>query len=519
MKRRTAKAAFPWVAGSLIILGLALRLPFFTARSLWFDEAFSWRLINVPLSEFVERASADVHPVLYYVLLWFWMIPARTVGPEGTLAWMRLLSVLLSTATVAAMVGAGRVLFRSRWVGAVAGLFTAVNAFQIQYAWEARMYALGTVLTPLAMVFLARAVFARASRRTWRAGLGFGCSLGLLLHVHYYALFSWLALGAAKLLYFLHRMRFGVRSVLRSVNFRAAEVGFWLSAILFLPWLPVFLSQVGRVEEAFWIPKFTLFSVPGTLARLFWGGADHIPPRWAVLASVAALVLVVLSLRRGRSFGDLVAALSFVLPIVLSAAVSYRTSVFLDRYFLFASLGLILVLARTLSFLPRRWATSSVGVLASLGLLSVVQMWTSLDVGERPGARAAANFLTTEAPPHTTVVVSSPFVYFPMSFHLGCRPSGTPCFRNFSVSLFSETGELAHFAGAPILRSSDIAGPAVFRDSSLGGLLHDLWVIDTTGFGGSRLAVPTPYVLQREESFPELFAYQGEIIVRHYIPG
>lgn len=512
MQRRTKKNRFPWAIVILAAVGLAVRLPYVASRSLWFDEAFSWRLIQFPFGEFLGRAAADVHPILYYVVLWLWMLPARTFGPEGTLVWMRLLSVFLGATTVAAMVVAGRVLFRSYWIGVVAGLFTAVSAFQVQYAWEARMYTLGTALLPLAMASLARVVTARPAQRAWRTGLGFGLALALLLHVHYYALFSWVALGGAKLLYFFRRMLRDVSAVISSVNFRAAEVGFWMSGVFFLPWLPVFLAQAERVEAAFWIPRFRPLSIPITLARLFWGGVRDVPPWWAALAAVAALGLVLLPLVRGRSFGDVIAAMSFAIPLLLSAVVSFRTSVFLDRYFLFASLGLILLLARTVSFLPRRTATAAAVFLAVLGMVSVARFWVSLDAAEKPGARAAARLLATEASLGEPIVVSSPFVYVPIAFHVGCVAPGHLCRGGHTVRLYSETRELAHFAGGPILTVADIVGPGVFRSTAP----ERLWVVDTTGFGGSSLAVPAPYALVREDRFPEFYAYQGEIIVRAY---
>lgn len=531
MTQRRVRTLFPWVVTGLVILGFALRLPYLTVRSLWFDEAFSWRLIQFPFGEFLDRAAADVHPILYYVLLWLWMIPARiasrgvadgSAGPEMTLLLMRLFSVLLGAATVASMVIAGRVLFRSRWAGGLAGLFTAVNAFQLQYAWEARMYTLGTVLLPLAMAALVRVVEARTARLTWRAGFGFALSLGALLHVHYFALFSWVALGAAKFLCFFRRIwQQGIFVVLRSPNFRAAEVGFWLSGATFLPWLPVFLAQTQRVQAAYWIPRLGFLSVPNTIARLLWGGVSDIAPWLALLASAVALILVVIPLVRGRLFGDLVAAASFVGPLALAVLVSLSPrSVYLDRYFLFASLGFILLAARTLSLLPRRFHLPTVGLVVLFSLVSVARFWHALDFVNHRGARAAATFLMETAAPGEPVVVSSSFVYFPMAFHLGCRMPDAKCRNGLAVRLYSETGELAHFSGGPILVLSDIIGPEVFARPRLGTqdseLRTRLWAIDTTGFGGSRLAVPSPYQLEREERFSELFAYQGDIIVREY---
>lgn len=516
------KRLFPWTVGGVLALALVLRLPFLTSRSLWFDEAVSWRMSALfPSAEFFSRAAADVHPLLYYVLLGAWMLPARLVThgvaggvgllhPDTTLLWTRLFSVLWGVATIAAMISAGRVLFRSRWVAVAAGLLAAVNALHVQYAGEARMYMLGTTLLPLCMAALARVVREPAPRRAWHAGLGFGVSLGAFLHVHYFALFSWLALGVATFQFFLNRVRQGVASVLPSSNVRAATGGFCVSAALFLPWLPVFLQQVRRADAVFPAYRFDAWSVPDTTARLFWGGFLPVPHGWAVLASGVAATLVLLALLRGRSFGDVVAAACFVIPLAGGALVSLRTSVFLDRYFLFASIGLLLLLARGLSFLPPKVRTHALIFVAALGLLSIFRFWTTLDLKAHQGVRAAARVLRATAAPGAPVVASSPFVYFPLSFHLGCDPRGTKCQKNLNVRFYSNTGEIAYYAGGPLLFQGNVVGPDIFHGH------EPVWVVDTTGFDERPLVVPAPYRLVRMERFPEAFPYQGDIIVREY---
>ena len=568
-----------WGLAGVVVLASVLRFSYLTDRSLWFDEAFSWRLIQFPFGEFLERAASDVHPVLYYLTLWFWSVPLSLLGVELSLFWMRALSVVFSVATVATMYLAGTTLFRSRSLGLTAALFTAVNAFQVQYAWEARMYSLGTFLLPLTFVFLILTTRALARAWAWWYGLLFGLVTGALLHVHYYAIFSWLALGATKLLFFLWRMRRGgVRPVLRSPNFHASEVGFWLSAVLFLPWLSVFLEQSSRVQESYWIPPMNIWSIPNTMARLFLGGVHDPSHLTAVVSSVLVGVLLVFPLVRGRTRSDLLLVLSFVFPFVGSWFLSRMTSIYQDRYFVFAGLPLLLLLARTVSFLPRRPPSFAggpgrptsprlrgtheprgeggggqasggvakhplpralargaprltlVALLALGGLLTVVRFWQELDFKHHPGAAGAAAYLLGHANPRDPVVVSSSFVYFPIAFHLGCgtreirnekqgiRGSDRDgrCMNGLDVRLYAQDGQLSHFSGGPILVPEDITGPEVFSSLISHPPSPILWVVDTTGFGGSRLAVPEPLTLSSEQAFPELYRYQGEIIVRAY---
>lgn len=76
-RRRTAlarRAAVPALLLATVVLAIALRRPGVTSRSLWFDEAFSWRLSRSPVLETIERSARDNHPPLYFLLLKLWCV-------------------------------------------------------------------------------------------------------------------------------------------------------------------------------------------------------------------------------------------------------------------------------------------------------------------------------------------------------------------------------------------------------------------------------------------------------------
>jgi mannosyltransferase len=504
LNRRSWKQFTPWALTGILVLALGLRLLHLTDRSLWFDEAFSWRLLQFPFREFLTRAAADVHPVLYYILLRWWAELLAQVGIDLSLFWLRFPSVLLSVGTVAAVAWAGRVLFRSWWAGLAAALLTAVNGFHIQYAWEARMYALGTLLLALAFGLLLHCSRERVRSWAWWYALTGGAVIGALLHTHYYTLFSVAALGLFTILFLIVRT---VQTRGRTLGqpFTYGMLGMLLfGGVLFLPWVPVLLAQIARVESAFWIPALTRWSIANTMFRLLAGGVTEPSHLQAIIASLAVGVVLGVSLLRGRTRSDLLLVLSCIIPFLASWWVSQRTSVYQDRYFVFASVPLMLLLGRTLSFLPAKLRTAVllVAVVASLG--ADVDMFRDLDLPHRPGAHAAADFLEEHAKPGEPILVSSSFAYFPMAFHLSTGTNREP------PKLYSDTGQLGHFSGGPILTSNDLVGPGVFTSADR------VWVVDTTGFSAPALAVPAPYRLGQEASFRELFPYQGEIIVREY---
>jgi len=149
---------------------------------------------------------------------------------------------------------------------------------------------------------------------------------------------------------------------------------------------------------------------------------------------------------------------------------------------------------------------------------NVTQFWSSMHFQDHPGTIAATIYIENNAKSDEPILVSSSFVYFPIAFHLptGVRygiftERGSSGVHIATPKLYSESGELSHFGGGPILTKDDIIGPEIFQKQPA-----TIWAIDTTGFGGSKLNVPANYKLENEKSFSELFGYQGDIIVRKY---
>src|SRR6056297_3285903 len=58
----------------IVLLAIGLRLNGITARSLWLDEALSWKLQTFPLATILERSGepTTTHPPLYFLILHGW---------------------------------------------------------------------------------------------------------------------------------------------------------------------------------------------------------------------------------------------------------------------------------------------------------------------------------------------------------------------------------------------------------------------------------------------------------------
>src|SRR5947208_6804320 len=90
----------------VVAAAVALRIPYLTERSLWYDEASSWQTARFPFPELMESVRMNVHMPLYYLLLKGWM----SVLGESVAA-IRGFSVAFGALTVVAMALFGRELY------------------------------------------------------------------------------------------------------------------------------------------------------------------------------------------------------------------------------------------------------------------------------------------------------------------------------------------------------------------------------------------------------------------------
>ncbi len=129
-----------------LALGLWLRARGLGTESVWMDDYFSAGHLNVPtLLQCLREQRVENWEMVpfYYTLQYLW----AGLSP-GSIVWVRGLSVLFSTAAIAALYGLGRRLF-GRWAGFTAALLLALSPFQVFHARGLRPYAMVLLLAIL----------------------------------------------------------------------------------------------------------------------------------------------------------------------------------------------------------------------------------------------------------------------------------------------------------------------------------------------------------------------------------
>jgi hypothetical protein len=151
----------PWFAliGLLIVLvGIGLRVPHLTTRSLWFDEALAANNSRGSLAETVTNTRTDnSSPILYPILLY---VLEKIGHDELTLRGPSFVSSILLIALILLM---GRNLIGPR-AALIAAFLVALAPSQIRYAQEVREYALGSLVAG-AMTYAYLAFAADPGRR------------------------------------------------------------------------------------------------------------------------------------------------------------------------------------------------------------------------------------------------------------------------------------------------------------------------------------------------------------------
>lgn len=493
---------------AVVLIGLALRIPYLATRSFWFDEAFSWRLSRFPLSEIPARAGEDNHPPLYFLLLKGW-----TIAFGSAPAALRLLSVLLGCLTILGIYCFVVEAFpsrephraRQRGMALFAAALVAVSVFQIRWAWEVRMYALGTALAAFSSWALLRALHRPGRLHPWLLYAAFAL---LFAYTHYYALFTLAAQAVFVLGYLMTRARGKVSVLVRDATFWHALIAADVIVVGWLPWLPLFLRQRAQVQAEFWTLPPSRWDIPNACWQMFvnpvHGTCSH---GEALFAAILCAIVLLALLWRARA-GEWYVFTATTVPLGLSVLVSaLDTKVFHLRFLLFAHLFFLVALAVLVSRIPSRLERGAISLLLLGGCLGLyVHFMQKLDFSHRPGPRATADFLVAHRQPKEPIIVTAAPLYFPILYHLDGR---VPCHL-----LVLEGQPVAHYLGRAILTPED-----VIREEQLPKLTATrVWIVNTDpGNGGvTPIRLPAGWSLKRMTPFPEVYEGRGQAMVLEY---
>ncbi len=286
----------------------------FIGGQFWMDEAITTGISVHPLAQIPGVMRHDGSPPLFYVLLHFWVNAFGT-----TEAATHSLSLLFGLLTVPVGMWAGWTLFGRR-AGVMAAVLFAFSAFLTEYAQETRMYELMGLLGLLATVGFMHGFVNR--RRPYV--ILFGVSLALMFYTHSWGIFF--AAGSVCALVPVYLNSEDRRGLVRD-----AALAFVGAGVLYLPWLPNFLYQLGHTGDP-WANSPRL-GAPVLLSRDLMGG-----DRVTVALVIAAIIgFAPLATKARRRSPEAIALWALVLiptaTLLLAWLASQATPAFVSRYF------------------------------------------------------------------------------------------------------------------------------------------------------------------------------------------
>ncbi len=233
---------------AILLLATALRFQRLGEQSLWYDEGVAYAHSLRTLPELIEILPRNVHVPAYFTLLGWW----QDVTGSSEFA-LRTLSALCSILSVAWTYALGRRLYHPLAGLAAAALLT-LNSFNIYYAQEARMYAMLTAVAGASMwlfVGWLRNQATRGKRRVPRkrmVALGLVNALGIYSHYAYALIVLTQVALAAFWLCFTYLSQRPAERLSPPIWQRLLRLlmPYLLTMVLFLPWLPIALSQLGH---------------------------------------------------------------------------------------------------------------------------------------------------------------------------------------------------------------------------------------------------------------------------------
>jgi mannosyltransferase len=337
----------------VIAVGAVVRFYHIGGLSLWTDEGFSeWASRQSTWYLWTVLPGFETNPPLYYTLLKGWCV---LFGDSE--ASLRSLSALFSIATIPLVFAMGRMLGarRSGWMsGLLAAAMFALSPIHVQYAQEARAYAMLTFGVAVAMTGVmwlmlnpmqvcARADQSSASKERIPQMLGlFALGMALTMWSHDTGALAVLAIALPVIYWWIVDAKCCPRALVRLLI--AGAIAF----ALFLPYLAPLLSHMGHVRSSFWIQVPDRWVIEETITRLVGG-----PSKWnvtvVVFGALAAFAITSLWRHGMRSIAILLVSVG-LLPILAELLVSFLAMpIFLERTLLYVNIPLFVAVAYAIS--------------------------------------------------------------------------------------------------------------------------------------------------------------------------
>ena len=304
---------YPYAVIGILVLAFSIRL-IGLDKGIWLDEAFTIRMISQDnLSSMVEALRKDVHPPLYYVLLYFWSKISN--GEE----FLRLFSVWLGVGTVAVVMSWLKQY--SCLASILAGIYFATAPIMLRFSQEIRGYSLLLFATALAFFFASR-VIAKPEKLSGYIGLILSLTVAI----------STKLIGVMLLAPIFLFVVMMTALEQKENHWGKAILSFSIPFLAFIFFYFFYLTSLAKNTEDYWIPHFSLYLFSSTwqyllgLSSLFFSSyLNHI----LSFIFLAILAIALIFGKWQRNFPFFVVTIFFCLEIIIYSLI--KTPIFWYR--------------------------------------------------------------------------------------------------------------------------------------------------------------------------------------------
>lgn len=237
--------------GTIIIISKAF------GDDIWYDEVFSVFFAKGSFHDIVRLTSKDVHPPLYYFYLKLFSDTAKLIFPSASYIVLCKIASIMPLLAIEAI----SILYITKKYGIICSsvfnmLITIMPALPSYYV-EIRMYSFAMLIIFVAFLFGGRIVENRKN-----VSFIVFAILGIMAaYTQYFACVA--IIGLYVFLGVTLIKKKDKRSIVRLI------ICALLSVVLYIPWIPRFLSQVSEVSGSYWIQPMGAKSIFGCVKFIF----------------------------------------------------------------------------------------------------------------------------------------------------------------------------------------------------------------------------------------------------------
>jgi mannosyltransferase len=395
---------------SVFLISVLVRLHALGETSIWSDEAFTLILSSYSPSQIIFHTAQDVHPPLYYLFLHAWMM----VFGDGVFS-ARSLSVVAGCLSV--MMGMWWLLLISTKRAAIlGGVILALLPIAVRYSQEIRMYSLFTFFMMGATVALV--YWVNGNHRKWAIVL-YAILMAAGLYTHYFAAVCMASHWAYLLVLMLWRDT-------RYKYFFAVD--WWLANVaivcVFMAWVPSLLHQL-KFSGFNWVVMPSV----NTVVSAIWGFLHYTDGLmfsvwiyYSLPVVVFVMSLIVVAQDKSRKGNNTLLVVYTWFPLLLIVVVSFFYPLFVERYFIFAAMGLPMILAIALDNFMVRKVVGCYLVFLLIIISEVVGVGNVYRRGHAVSDEVnridvLSAYLNKYAVSNDDVLVTNGFLYFPFVYY------------------------------------------------------------------------------------------------------